>query len=72
MPTRRLDDRIRDLCAEIALAGRDPHTTYEQMEALLSDLRAAIQEKVARVRRIAANKLLQGEDADKEDRRKRS
>jgi hypothetical protein len=71
MPTRRLDDRIRHLCAQISEAGRDPDATDEQVEALLNDLLAAIHQKVARLRLIAANKLLQREDADKQDRRKR-
>lgn len=69
MPTRRLDDRIRDLCAQIAGAARDHNITDEEASALLQDLRAAIRQKVERVRIIAANKLLKGKDADKSDRR---
>jgi exonuclease VII large subunit len=69
MPTRRLDDRIRSLCAEIAAVGRDPDVTNEDVAALLQDLLKAVRQKVERVRIIAANKLLQGKDADKSDRR---
>lgn len=69
MPSRRLDDRIRRLCAQIAAVGRDPDVTDEDVASLLQDLLAAVRQKVERVRIIAANKLLQGKDADKSDRR---
>ena len=68
MPTRRLDDRIREICAQISAVGRDPHSTDEEVEILLQK---AIHQKVQRVRIIATNKLLQGNDADKQDRRTR-
>ena len=41
------------------------------MEILLQKLQEAIHQKVQRVRIIATNKLLQGNDADKQDRRTR-
>ena len=69
MPRRRLDDRIRYLCAQIAAAARNPEITEEEVASLLRDLLAAIHQKVNRVRIIASNKLLQGKDADKQDRR---
>lgn len=69
IPTRRLDDRIREICARIAVAGRDPSTTDQEVEALLQKLMDAIHRKVERMRIIAVNKLLQGNDADKQDRR---
>jgi hypothetical protein len=69
MPTRRLDDRIRQVCAAIAAAGRDPYTADGEVEYLLQDLLDAIHKKVERMRIIAANKLLQGNDANKTDRR---
>jgi 2',3'-cyclic-nucleotide 2'-phosphodiesterase (5'-nucleotidase family) len=71
MPTRRLDDRIREICAQISAVGRDPHSTDQEVEILLQKLQEAIHQKVQRVRIIASNKLLQGNDADKQDRRTR-
>ena len=71
MPTRRLDDRIREICAQISAVGRDPHTTDQEVEILLQKLLDAIHQKVERMRIIATNKLLQGNDADKQDRRNR-
>ena len=71
MPTRRLDDRIREICAQISAVGRDPQTTDQEVEILLQKLLDAIHQKVGRMRIIATNKLLQGNDADKQDRRSR-
>ena len=71
MPTRRLDDRIREICAQISAVGRDPESSDQQVETLLQQLLEAIHQKVGRVRIIATNKLLQGNDADKQDRRSR-
>ena len=71
MPTRRLDDRIREICAQISAVGRDPESTDQEVEILLQKLQEAIHQKVQRVRIIATNKLLQGNDADKQDRRSR-
>ena len=71
MHTRRLDDRIREICAQISAVGRDPHTTDQEVGILLQKLLDAIHQKVERMRIIATNKLLQGNDADKQDRRNR-
>jgi hypothetical protein len=71
MPTRRLDDRIREICAQISAVGRDPHSTDKEVEILLRKLLQAIHQKVVRMRIIAGNKLLHGNDADKQDRRNR-
>lgn len=68
MPSRRLDDRIRQLCTRIAAAGAGGSSTQE-VGLLLQELRTAIRQKVQRVRIIAANKLLHGKDADKGERR---
>jgi hypothetical protein len=53
VPSRRLDDQIRELCAR---AVSDPH---EDTEAILKELQDAIREKIMRLRRIAANKLVE-------------
>ena len=71
MHTRRLDDRIREICAQISAVGRDPDSTDQEVEILLQKLLSAIHKKVERMRIIATNKLLQGTDADKQDRRNR-
>ncbi len=71
MPSRRLDDRIREICAQISAVGGDARSTDEEVEILLQKLLQAIHQKVERVRIIATNKLLQGNDADKQDRRNR-
>lgn len=71
MPTRRLDDRIREICTQISAVGCDPHSTDQEVEILLQKLLEAIHRKVERMRIIASNKLLQGTDADKQDRRSR-
>lgn len=62
MPTRRLDDRIRKLCAEIAKTptGRGPLSP--KIEATLQELLTAIHEKTERIRTLAAKKLLQTTD----------
>jgi hypothetical protein len=70
MLARRLDDRIRHICAQIAAAGRDPLSTDKEVEALLQELLAVIHKKVERLRLIATRKLLQAEGADNQDRRK--
>ncbi len=61
MHTRRLDDRIRNLCAQIAEA------TDGELEAILQDLLGAIHEKIERLRSLAASQLLAGKSA--KDRR---
>jgi len=56
MYTRRLDDRIRQLCAKVAAAGE------AEPEPLLQELLAAVHEKIERVRTLAAKQLLRRED----------
>ena len=71
MPSRRLDDLIRDLCAKIVTAPED------EQEIIQKELQSAIREKVDRLRKMAADKLLDGrdranggaEDEDQPDRR---
>lgn len=69
MPSRRIDDRIRQICAQLATAGRDPTISDEELELLLHQLRAAIHKKVETLRVVAARKLLQTKDAHLKDRR---
>ena len=69
MPTRRLDDRIREICTQLAAAEHDPKVSDEALDALLRDLRSAIHKKVETVRANAARKLLHIKDADLKDRR---
>jgi hypothetical protein len=52
MHTRRLDDRIRKLCAQITEASDG------ELEAILQDLLGAIHEKIERLRSLAASQLL--------------
>ena len=52
MHTRRLDDRIRNLCAQITEA------TDGEQEAILQDLLGAIHEKIERLRSLAASQFL--------------
>jgi hypothetical protein len=71
MPTRRLDDRIRQLCARATSAAQNEDVTQAEIENILQDLLAAVQEKVARLRQLATQKLLNtGNHAeDRPDRR---
>jgi hypothetical protein len=69
MHSRRLDDRIRDICAQLTAVGRDPGSTDAEVEVLLQELLRAIHHKMERLRIIARNKLLQGADADNTERR---
>ena len=64
VPSRRLDDRIRDLCDQVVNA---PET---EKRALLKELRSAIREKITRLREMAARKLLGG-NTNHRDRRSR-
>ena len=66
MPTRRLDDRIRKLCAEIAKTPTGSGPISPKVEATLQELLAAIHEKTERVRNLAARKLLQTKDRKEE------
>lgn len=54
MHSRRLDDRIRHLCAQVTEASNG------ELEAILQELMGAIHEKMERLRCIAANQLLAG------------
>jgi hypothetical protein len=54
MPKRRLDDLIRNICAQIADAPND------NVPPLLRELKAAIHEKICRIRSRAAHQLLYG------------
>lgn len=51
MLSRRLDDRIRDLCAKVARSKGDDY------EPSLSELKAALREHTDRLRRMAAESL---------------
>lgn len=52
MHSRRLDDRIRHLCAQVTEASNG------ELEAILQELLAAIHEKIERLRSLAASQLL--------------
>ena len=54
MPKRRLDDRIRELCNQV----RADTGAAQGIEEPLQELRAAIHEKVQKLRALAAQKLL--------------
>jgi predicted transcriptional regulator len=58
MPTRRLDDRIRELSAKVAEISRGGDTRSEDVEATLHELLAAIRQKIERLRSMAATKLV--------------
>ena len=63
--SRRLDDRIRELCARLVAS-----TEHHDVEAILSELKAALHESIERLRkRVAA--ALSGH-RDFQDRRKAS
>jgi hypothetical protein len=51
---RRLDDRIRYLCAQAREASRG------EVEEILQELLGAVHEKIERLRALAANQLLGG------------
>ena len=52
MHTRRLDDRIRHLCARV------PAASNEELEKILQQLLEAVHEKVERLRILTAHQLL--------------
>ena len=62
VPSRRLDDRIRELCVQVVTA------PDREKGALLKELRAAISEKIGRLRKLAAGKLLGGSNGHGERR----
>ncbi len=51
MPTRRLDDRIRELCERVLAASDD------ELEPAISELRTAFQEHISRLRQMVAENL---------------
>jgi hypothetical protein len=51
MPSRRLEDRIRDLCARVIAAPED------EVEPAISELKSALREHNERLRKLAAAKL---------------
>ena len=71
MPKRRLDDRIRELCAKVGAASNRPDLRHAEMEALLQELLGAIHQKVERIRILAAKKLLQPADTESKDVKER-
>ena len=58
MPSRRLDDHIRHLCARLAPTSEPNAMSSAETEKTLQDLLSAIHEKVGRLRNLAATKLL--------------
>jgi hypothetical protein len=71
MPTRRLDDHIRKLCAEIAKTPTGAGPLSPKMEATLQELLKAIHEKTERLRSLAAKKLLQAAGENEKPRKER-
>jgi len=55
MHSRRLDDRIRHLCALVA------EPTNSEVDVMLRELLGAVHEKIERLRGLATNQLLGGE-----------
>jgi hypothetical protein len=64
--SRRLDDRIRNLCAQVATS-KDP----DELNQILPELKLAIHEAIERLRKRAAV-VLGGQRDVPLDRRKRS
>ena len=69
MPTRRLDDRIRELCDKAGAAANSPHPDDGHLESILQQLLSAIHEKVERIRALAAKKLLQPTEVEEPRKR---
>jgi GTP cyclohydrolase FolE2 len=63
MPGRRLEDRIRELCAKAATAS-DADTVQ-----VLRELREALHQHARHLRALAAEKLTGGMQGPKEERR---
>ena len=61
--SRRLEDRIRDLCAKVAAAPQ------AELQTAITNLRAALREHALRIENKATKDLLKG--PGKPDRRKR-
>jgi hypothetical protein len=51
VPSRRLDDRIRELCHRVVASGED------ELEPLIAELKSALGEHNLRLRKLAAAKL---------------
>jgi len=64
VPSRRLDDRIRELCSK-ALTAPD-----SELDAILSSLQSALHDHNARLRKLAAKKLVRAENGQPQDRRR--
>jgi hypothetical protein len=62
VPQRRIDDRIRKLCATAQAA------SHRDLEPILQELLALVHQKVERLRRRAARLLLKGEHLEPERR----
>ncbi len=52
MPSRRLDDRIRELCAKAIVV-----SNTDEFHSILVQLRAALREHTERLRKLAVMKL---------------
>jgi hypothetical protein len=65
VPSRRLDDRIRELCAK-AVTAQD-----SELDAIFSELNGALHEHNERLRKLAADKLAGREKKDLSERRSR-
>lgn len=64
MPSRRLEDRIRELCA------RAVYTKGAEWEAILGELRVAIQEHLLRLANLAAAAIVAGRPEVVKERRR--
>jgi hypothetical protein len=53
VPSRRLDDRIRELCHRVVSASAEEG----ELEPLIEDLKSALREHNSRLRKLAAAKL---------------
>lgn len=61
---RRLEDRIRELCALATVARHD-----DERELILSALKAALHEHAERLKKTAVQKLVTHEETDLAERR---
>jgi hypothetical protein len=68
MPARRLDDRIRELSAKVVQDSKSGDTGSGEVEKTFRDLKAALREKIERLRSLAVRKLVH-KDPDLTDRR---
>jgi hypothetical protein len=62
-PSRRLDDRIRELCSQALIASNS------ELDTILSNLRSALRDHAARLRKLAVKKLVRAENGQPQDRR---